>query len=59
MAAGKKAKIAGRADRDAGRTKDCPACANPKMTVVKFVRQSRASGIFWTCDKCGFEEPTK
>lgn len=58
MAAGKKAKIAGR-DRDAGRTKTCPSCSNPKMSVVKFVRQSRAGGIFWLCDKCNYEEPTK
>ena len=59
MATAKKAKLAIRTDRDAGRNKVCPSCANPKMTVVKFVRQSRASGIFWLCDKCNHEEPTK
>jgi predicted RNA-binding Zn-ribbon protein involved in translation (DUF1610 family) len=53
------AKLAIRTDRDAGKTKACPSCQNPKMQVVKFVRQSRASGFFWLCDKCGFERSTK
>ncbi len=53
------AKLAIRTDRDAGKTKSCPNCDNPKMTVVRFVRQSRPSGIFWYCEKCGHEIPTK
>ena len=53
------AKLAIRADRDAGRSKACPQCSNPKMSVVKFVRQSRPSGFFWLCDKCSHEESTK
>lgn len=52
------AKLAIRADRDAGKTKVCPACANPKMTIVKFVRQSKPSGIFWLCEKCNHEVAT-
>ncbi|MCA9537918.1 MAG: hypothetical protein KC620_03470 [Myxococcales bacterium] len=59
MAAGKKAaKLAIRADRDAGKAKVCPSCDNPKMSVVKFVRSSRPSGFFWLCDKCGHEQTT-
>lgn len=53
------AKLAIRADRDAGKTKQCPECQNPKMGVVKMVRQSRPSGFFWLCDKCGHEQSTK
>ena len=53
------AKLAIRGDRDAGKTKLCPSCQNPKMTVVKFVRQSRPSGIFWLCEKCNYERSTK
>lgn len=53
------AKLAIRADREAGKVKACPSCGNPKMSVVKFVRQSRPSGLFWLCDKCGAESPTK
>jgi len=52
------AKIAGRG-RDAGKTKACPSCGNAAMGAVKFVRQSRPSGIFWLCDKCGHEQPTR
>ncbi len=52
------AKLAIRTDRDAGRNKECPACGAP-MSPVKFVRQSRPSGIFWYCEKCGHEQPTK
>ena len=52
------AKIAGRG-RDAGKSKACPTCDNPAMQTVKFVRQSRPSGIFWLCDKCGYEQPTR
>ena len=53
------AKLAIRADRDAGKTKTCPECSNPKMAVVKFVRQTRPSGFYWMCDKCGHEQSTK
>jgi ssDNA-binding Zn-finger/Zn-ribbon topoisomerase 1 len=53
------AKLAIRAGRDAGKTKTCPACKNPKMQVVKFVRHSRPSGMFWVCDKCSNEMPTR
>ena len=52
------AKLAIRADRDAGKQKACPSCANPKMTVVKFVRYSRPSGMFFLCEKCGHEVAT-
>ena len=53
------AKLAIRADRDAGKSKQCPQCENPKMEVVKFVRYSRPSGMFWFCNKCGYESPTR
>ncbi len=53
------AKLAIRADRDAGKSKACPSCQNPKMTVVPFVRHSRPSGMFWLCEKCGHEQATK
>jgi hypothetical protein len=53
------AKLAIRADRDAGKSKACPSCNNPNMQVVKFVRQSRPSGFFWLCDKCNHEQPTR
>lgn len=53
------AKLAIRSDRDTGKTKSCPSCNNPKMGVVKFVRQRRPSGMFWLCDKCGHEMPTR
>ena len=53
------AKLAIRADRDAGKSKPCPSCGNPSMQVVKFVRQSRPSGFFWLCDKCGHEQSTR
>jgi hypothetical protein len=54
------AKIAGRG-RDAGKTKICPqaGCNDVAMTAVKFVRQTQPSGIFWLCDKCGHEQPTR
>jgi len=52
------AKLAIRADRDAGKTKVCPSCANPKMIVVKMVRQTRPIGIFWLCEKCNYEVAT-
>ena len=45
--------------RHSGKTKNCPACKNPKMQVVKFVRHSRPSGMFWVCDKCSNEMPTR
>ena len=53
------AKLAIRTDRDAGKAKECPSCQNPKMVVVKFVRQSRPSGMYWLCDKCKYEMPTR
>lgn len=53
------AKLAIRTDREAGKVRACPSCGNPKMTVVKFVRQSRPSGLFWVCDKCGHEMATR
>ena len=53
------AKLAIRDNSDAGKTKACPSCGNPNMQAVKFVRQSRPSGIFWLCDKCGHEQPTR
>ena len=53
------AKLAIRSDKDAGKTKVCPACENPKMQVVKFVRHSRPSGFYWLCDKCGHERSTR
>ena len=53
------AKLAIRDNRDAGKTKACPSCGNPNMQAVKFVRQSRPSGIFWLCDKCNYEQPTR
>ena len=53
------AKLAIRSDRDAGKTKVCPSCGSAKMTVVKFVRQSRPNGMFWICDKCSYEMPTR
>jgi hypothetical protein len=28
------------------------------MVVVKMVRQSRPSGIFWLCEKCDYEVAT-
>lgn len=52
------AKLAIRTDRDAGRNKPCPSCG-AAMNPVKFVRQSRPSGIYWLCDKCGHEQPTR
>jgi hypothetical protein len=52
------AKLAIRADREAGKVKACAACGNPKMAIVKFVRQTRPSGFFWYCDKCGAETAT-
>jgi ssDNA-binding Zn-finger/Zn-ribbon topoisomerase 1 len=60
MATGKKAaKLAIRTDRDAGKSKICPSCGNPKMSIVKMVRSTRPSGIFWFCDKCDHEEATR
>ena len=53
------AKLAIRTDRNAGKSKECPTCQNPKMAVVKFVRSNRPSGMYWFCDKCGYEMPTK
>ena len=55
------AKLAIRADRDTGKAKACPdpSCGHPKMNVVKFVRQRRPSGMYWLCDKCNYEMPTK
>ena len=53
------AKLAIRTDRDAGKTKSCPSCGNPKMQVVKFVRHSRPGGMYWFCEKCKYEAPTK
>lgn len=53
------AKLAIRTDRDAGRSKACPSCGNPKMQVVKFVRSSKPSGMFWLCDKCNYEVSTR
>ena len=53
------AKLAIRDGRDAGRTKACPSCNNPKMQVVKFVRQSKTSGFFWLSDKCNYEVSTR
>ena len=53
------AKLAIRGDRDAGKSKACPQCANPAMQAVKFVRKSRPSGIYWLCEKCGYEQPTR
>ena len=53
------AKLAIRTDREAGKVKECPACNHPRMTVVKFVRQSRPSGMFWLCEKCNYEMPTR
>lgn len=53
------AKLAIRGDRDAGKSKACPECGNPAMQAVKFVRKSRPSGIYWLCEKCGHEQPTR
>lgn len=53
------AKLAIRTDRDAGKSKACPSCGNPKMQVVKFVRHSRPGGMYWLCEKCKYEMPTK
>ncbi len=53
------AKLAIRGGRDAGKTKACPQCGNPKMSVVKFVRQKKPSGFFWLCDKCDHEQSTR
>ena len=60
MATAKKAaKLAIREGRDAGKNKVCTECSNPKMSVVKFVRSTRASGLYWLCDKCNHEIPTR
>ena len=53
------AKLAIRTDRDAGKNKECPSCHNPKMLVVKFVRHSKPSGMYWLCGKCNYEMPTR
>ena len=53
------AKLAIRTDRDAGKSKECPSCQSTKMLVVKFVRSNKPSGMFWFCEKCNYEMPTR
>ncbi|MBQ1267575.1 MAG: hypothetical protein IIY06_12615 [Proteobacteria bacterium] len=42
--------------------KECPACAakgkKSNMSLMKMVRHSRPSGMFWVCPTCAAEVPT-
>lgn len=58
MATRRPAKIAGRKKEAQGRP--CPEeKCDGLMVPVKFVRWSKASGMFWLCNKCSHEEPTR
>ena len=43
--------------------KKCPACmakgTESDMGIIKMVRHSKPSGMFWVCPKCNAEVPTK
>lgn len=60
MAAKKPAKIS--TTKKVVYTKKCPACAakgtESNMSLMKMVRHSRPSGMFWVCPKCAAEVPT-
>lgn len=60
MAAKRPAKIS--TTKKAVYVKKCPACmakgADSNMSLMKMVRHSRPSGMFWVCPKCNAEVPT-
>ena len=58
MATKRPAKIAGRKKIAQGKACTTDAC-DGLMTPVKFVRWSKASGMFWLCPKCENEIPTR
>ncbi len=41
----------------------CPACmakgTESEMAIIKMVRHSKPSGMFWVCPKCNAEVSTK
>ncbi|MBQ9394958.1 MAG: hypothetical protein IJU23_05515 [Proteobacteria bacterium] len=44
--------------------KKCPYCLakgddKQEMSIIKMVRHSKPSGMFWVCPKCAAEVPTK
>ncbi|MBS7380409.1 MAG: hypothetical protein KIG72_03970 [Bradymonadales bacterium] len=43
--------------------KKCPACmakgTESEMGIIKMVRHSKPSGMFWVCPKCNCEVSTK
>ncbi|MBO4350694.1 MAG: hypothetical protein J6A01_07110 [Proteobacteria bacterium] len=43
--------------------KKCVVCAakgtDSDMSIIKMVRHSKPSGMFWVCPKCNAEVPTK
>ncbi len=44
-------------NKDGGGVQTCPTCEKD-MSVVKMVRQTAPSGMFWVCDS-GHEIPTR
>jgi len=60
MAARRPAKIA--TTKKVQFVKHCPACkGNGKetaMSIIKMVRHSKPSGMFWVCPTCGNEVPS-
>jgi len=44
-------------------TKKCPACQaqgkDSNMGIIKMVRHSKPSGMFWVCPVCAAEVPTR
>ncbi|PIW00674.1 MAG: hypothetical protein COW42_07095 [Deltaproteobacteria bacterium CG17_big_fil_post_rev_8_21_14_2_50_63_7] len=61
MAARRPAKIATK--KRGGFVKLCPSCkSNDKdspMSIVKMVRQTKPSGMYWVCGTCEAEVPTR
>lgn len=43
--------------------KNCPTCQSQgkesAMNIVKMVRHSKPSGMFWVCSQCATEVPTQ
>ena len=61
MAARRPAKIA--TTKKAQHTKLCPACKakgqETLMSIMKMVRYTRPSGMYWVCSSCNHEIPTR